>query len=409
MAQHTNAILKGNAFDGSLAFSNVETMEAGLAKKVFVSGCFDLLHSGHVEFFRQAAQYGDLYVALGSDKTVFDLKGRETVNNEHERAFMVKSVSWVKDAFVSRGSGILDFEAELREMRPDYFVVNADGHIPEKRELCRELGIEYVILERKPYEGLAARSTTALRERDYLPYRIDLAGGWLDQPFVSQHHPGAVVTISLEPTLEFNERSGMASSTRRHARELWGVKIPPGNYEKLAKILFCYDNPPGTKVISGSQDSIGLVFPGLAYAYYENDYWPSRIEHRLDEPLLRFVENALYLVSLGPRYVDYDVLAHTVIDRQRAKALADATDGHWDAILRQDIYAFGRTMRECFDAQVAMFPHMMNERVEALIDEYRARALGWKLSGAGGGGYLILASDQPIPNAVRVIARRESE
>jgi len=53
-----------------------------------------------------------------------------------------------------RGSGILDFEAELREMRPDYFVVNADGHIHEKRELCRELGIEYVILERKPYEGL---------------------------------------------------------------------------------------------------------------------------------------------------------------------------------------------------------------------------------------------------------------
>jgi hypothetical protein len=66
-------------------------------------------------------------------------------------------------------------------------------------------------------------------------------------------------------------------------------------------------------------------------------------------------------------------------------------------------------MREGFEAQVAMFPHMMNERVAALIDEYRDRALGWKLSGAGGGGYLILASDRPIPNAVRVIARRESE
>ncbi len=100
------------------------------------------------------------------------------------------------------------------------------------------------ILERTPFEGLGARSTTSLRGRDYLPYRIDLAGGWLDQPFVSQHYPGAVVTISLEPTLEFNERSGMASSTRRHARELWGVKVPPGNYEKLAKMLFCWDNPP---------------------------------------------------------------------------------------------------------------------------------------------------------------------
>jgi len=380
-----------------------------MTKKVFVSGCFDMLHSGHVEFFRQAAQYGELYVALGSDKTIYDLKGRETINNEHERMFMVKSISWVKDVFISRGSGILDFEAELREIRPDYFVVNADGNTPKKRELCNELGIEYVIPERKPFEGLDARSTTSLRGRDYLPYRIDLAGGWLDQPFVSQHYPGAVVTISLEPTLEFNERSGMASSTRRHARELWGIKIPAGNYEKLAKILFCYDNPPGTKVISGSQDSIGLVFPGLAYAYYENNYWPTRIEHRLDEPLLRFVENALYLVPLGPRYSGYDVLTDTVLDRPRAKALADAADGHWEAILNQDIVAFGRTMREGFEAQVAMFPHMMNERVAVLIDEYRDKALGWKLSGAGGGGYLILVSDKPIPDAVRVIARREHE
>ena len=29
-------------------------------RKVFVSGCYDLLHSGHVEFFKQAAQYGEL-------------------------------------------------------------------------------------------------------------------------------------------------------------------------------------------------------------------------------------------------------------------------------------------------------------------------------------------------------------
>ena len=380
-----------------------------MAKKVFVSGCFDMLHSGHVEFFRQAAGYGDLYVALGSDRTVFDLKGRATINNEQERLFMVKSISCVKDAFISSGSGLLDFLNELRELQPDYFIVNADGNTPDKRGLCQEMGITYVILERIPHDGLEARSTTALRERDYLPYRIDLAGGWLDQPFVSQHYPGPVVTISLEPTMTFNERSGMATSTRRHARELWDEKIPPGDYERMAKILFCYDNPPGTRVISGSQDAIGLVFPGLAYAYYDNNYWPSRFEHRLDEPLLRFVENALYLVPLGPRYANYDVLTDTVFDRERAKALADAAEGHWDAILRQDIAAFGRTIREGFDAQVAMFPHMINEHVTSLIDEYRNLALGWKLSGAGGGGYLILVADKPIPNAVRVVARREQE
>jgi len=376
-------------------------------KKVFVSGCFDMLHSGHIEFFREVAQYGDVYVALGSDKTVFDLKGRTTYNNEQERFFMVKAVSFVKDAFISRGSGILDFEAELREIMPDYFIVNADGHIPEKRELCRELGIEYMILDRKPHSGLVERSTTELRQRDVLPYRIDLAGGWLDQPYVSKHYPGPVITISLEPTLEFNERSGMATSTRRHAMELWGNQIPPGKYEKLAKVLFCYDNPPGTEVISGSQDSIGLVFPGLAYAYYEGAYWPSHIEHRLDEPLLHFVESSLYLVSLGPRIVDYDVFENNIFNHEHAKALADAAENHWDAILNQDILRFGCTMRESFEAQVAMFPNMMNDSVNALIDEYRNIALGWKLSGAGGGGYLILVSERPVSGAIRVIARRE--
>ena len=348
-------------------------------------------------------------MALGSDKTLFGLKGRTPVNSEQERLFMVKSVGFVKDAFVSRGSGILDFEPELREMKPDYFIVNSDGHTPEKRSLCHALGIEYVILERIPQQGLEARSTTALRQRDCMPYRIDLAGGWLDQPFVSEHCPGSVITISLEPTLEFNERSGMASSTRRSAIDLWGTKIPAGNHEKLAKILFCYDNPPGRKVISGSQDSIGIVFPGLAKAHYQGDYWPTKIEHVFDESLLKFVEDSLYLVSLGPRFPQFDVLAGTRFTPALAKALADATERCWQAILARDLAGFGRSMREAFEAQVAMFPNMMNDRIAGLIDEYRGRALGWKLSGAGGGGYLILVSHKPIPDATRILARREAE
>ena len=73
-------------------------------KKVFVSGCFDMLHSGHIEFFREASAFGDLYVALGSDKTVYELKGKVPVNNEEERLFMLNSISFVKHSFVSKGS-----------------------------------------------------------------------------------------------------------------------------------------------------------------------------------------------------------------------------------------------------------------------------------------------------------------
>jgi cytidyltransferase-like protein len=378
-------------------------------KKAFVSGCFDMLHSGHIEFFREASSYGDLYVALGSDKTVFELKGRLPINNEQERLFMVQSISYVNETFISQGSGYLDFEAELRDIKPDYFVVNEDGHTPAKRALCAELGTEYVVLQRRPSPGLEARSTTELRRQNYIPYRIDLAGGWLDQPFVSKYYPGPVITISLEPTLSFNERSGMASSTRRAAIDLWGTKIPPGNYEQLAKILFCYDNPPGTEEISGSQDSIGIVFPGLAKADYEGTYWPTKFTHVKDEETLQFVENALNLVTLGPRFKEFDVLTDTRIDRDGAKALSDAAEGCWQAILDHDIHRFGKYFQESFEAQVAMFPNMINDTVVSMIDHYKDKALGWKLSGAGGGGYLILISDKPIENSTRVIARRESD
>ena len=378
-----------------------------MTKKVFVSGCFDLLHSGHITFFQEAATYGDLYVALGSDKTVFDLKGRAPINSEDERLFMVQSVKCVKDVFVSQGSGILDFLGEFQTIQPNIFIVNEDGSTPDKQQLCREYGVEYVVLQREPQTGLAPRSTTALRTVHQIPFRIDLAGGWLDQPWVSKHHPGSVITISIEPTLQFNDRSGMASSTRQAAISMWGPRLPTGNHEKLAKILFCYDNPPGTEVISGSQDAIGIVFPGLANAYYEGEYWPTRIERLGDDLSLKFVEDHLYLVTLGPRHAEYDVLANTYIDRKGAKSLAEATEACWQAIQQNDIRSFGYTMRASFEAQIAMFPTMMNDAVARLIDKFKDIALGWKLSGAGGGGYLILVSEDPIENAVRVTARRE--
>jgi hypothetical protein len=304
---------------------------------------------------------------------------------------------------------MLDFLEEFETLKPDIFIVNEDGSTPAKEHLCQEYGVEYLILKREPHSGLEARSTTDIRTINQMPFRIDLAGGWLDQPFVSMHYPGAVITISIEPTLQFNERSGMASSTRRAAIDIWGPRLPVGDPEKLAKILFCYDNPPGTAEISGSQDAIGLVFPGLAKANYEGGYWPSSIGRIQDELALQFVENALYLVTLGPREAGYAVLEDTRIDAERAKALADPTEACWQAIKDRDIVAFGRTIRESFEAQIAMFPNMMNDSVARLIERYRDRALGWMLSGAGGGGYLILVSDKPIENAVRIVARREHE
>lgn len=133
-------------------------------KKVFVSGCFDMLHSGHVEFFRQASKYGKLFVSIGSDKTINKLKNRKPINTEKERLFMVSSIKYVHKAFIATGSDMLDFQSEIRKTKPDIFVVNQEGNSKDKENLCKELGIKYMVLQRKPHKELPARSTTALRK-----------------------------------------------------------------------------------------------------------------------------------------------------------------------------------------------------------------------------------------------------
>src|SRR5512133_2436882 len=151
-------------------------------KKVFVSGCYDLIHGGHVAFFKTASAFGDLYVSVGRDENLLMLKGKKPVFSEQERLYIVKSIRYVHDAFLGSGTGMLDFEPELRKMRPDIFLVNYDGHKHEKQALCRELGIEYKVLERIPEPGLPARSSSGTKRDMRFPYRLCIAGGWIDQP-----------------------------------------------------------------------------------------------------------------------------------------------------------------------------------------------------------------------------------
>jgi cytidyltransferase-like protein len=132
--------------------------------RVLVTGCFDWLHSGHVRFFMDAAAYGALFVVIGSDRNVALLKGPgHPLQGETERRYMVSSMGTVHACLVSTGSGWMDAEPEVTRIRPTHYVVNEDGDQPEKRRFCEARGIDYVVLERVPHEGLPARSSTDLR------------------------------------------------------------------------------------------------------------------------------------------------------------------------------------------------------------------------------------------------------
>lgn len=133
-------------------------------KKVVVTGCYDWFHSGHVRFFEEVSELGDLYVVVGHDENVRLLKGEgHPLYPAEERRYMVGSVRYVKQALVSTGHGWMDAEPEIERIRPDIYAVNEDGNKPEKRAFCREHGIEYAVLRRMPKEGLPQRASTALR------------------------------------------------------------------------------------------------------------------------------------------------------------------------------------------------------------------------------------------------------
>ena len=132
--------------------------------KVLVTGCYDWFHSGHVRFFEEVNELGDVYVVVGSDANLALLKGPgHPMFPARQRLYIANSIRWVRQAFVSTGTGWLDAEPEIERIQPDIYAVNEDGDKPEKREYCEQHGIRYVVLSRQPAPGLAPRSSTDLR------------------------------------------------------------------------------------------------------------------------------------------------------------------------------------------------------------------------------------------------------
>lgn len=374
-------------------------------KKVLVSGCYDLLHGGHVAFFKTAAAYGDLYVSVGRDENLLLLKGKKPVFSEEERLYIIKSIRYVHDAFLGSGTGLLDFEPDMVRLKPDIFIVNEDGHIADKQDLCEKLGIEYIVLERIPEPGLPARSSSGTKRDLKFPYRLCLAGGWIDQPWVSKMHPGSVVVAQIWPTMDFNDRSGLATSSRKTGIQIWGDRYPDGDHELNAKLLFGAENPPGKMYISGSQDHIGLLYPGVNRLYYSGGYWPQRIESTTSSEICDWLSEVLHLVPLEPRPEGYDPLKIMHLEKPLIRELGEAGDSCWYSILRKDVAALGKSLTNTFLSWKKILPLTVPDRVMKLMeDKYLSDYPGAITSGSGG-GYIIVASEKEVEGSIKIKVR----
>jgi cytidyltransferase-like protein len=371
-------------------------------KKVMISGCFDLIHAGHIVFFKSAAKFGKLHVYVGQDKNIKHLKGKAPYFSEEERKYMVGAVRYVEKAHIASGSGMLDFEPDMKLLKPDIFVVNKDGYTHEKKMLCEENGVELIVLDRIPENGLPARSSSALKQELKFPYRICLAGGWLDQPWVSEIHPGSLVVAQIWPTIDFNDRSGMASSSRNLANELWSGNIPNGDPLRNARLLFGAENPPGSEYVSGSQDQIGLLVPGISRLDYDGAYWPEHIENTTDTDTCEWLSEVLNFVPLQPRPEGYNPLLRKNLAPDFVKRLGESGWKCYEAIQEKSVKKLGESMKETFLAWSEMLPYTVPDWVmEEMETNYFPNYSGAITSGSGG-GYVVFPSEEKIEGTLKI-------
>lgn len=248
-----------------------------------------------------------------------------------------------------------------------------------------------------------------------IPNRLQLAGGWIDQPFVSRHNPkppGSMVVVQIEPDFRPMERSGIASGTRAIAAKLWKGRIPNRPKAGLVRELYHAENQ-GKAEPSGSQDMIGLIYPGvnrLDYDFHvEGGVFTCNIESCNSPKVARWLENVLHLLPIEPRPPGYNPLGEQHLDPGWVARLGQSGKDCYDAICRRDLAALGESLNLNMRCWQKLLPHTVTHpliRVDlvGLLKAYQRRYAGAMYSGCGG-GYLIVVADEPVPGAFKVNVR----
>ena len=375
---------------------------------VLVTGYFDLLHSGHIRFLEEAAKFGEVIVSLGSDANSVASKGKEPICSEEERKYMLESIEFVSQVKIARKTGPLSFEEHLEFFQPDWFIINSDGHSVEKQACCKSYDVAYKVLERLPKRNFTPRSSTTLRGLDFIPHRMDIAGGFFDQKKLNASVAGAAIICNIEPK-QLADRAGMSSSTRKVIRELFGNRLPKSHSEQeLANIILAYENFD-QEYISGATDAYGLIFSSVCRFEFHDSYRPHAIEKIHHAEILNWLEQHLFLYFTHARPEGYQVFdGRESFPNDVLQEYALTSDSTWEAIQDRNLDYLIKCVKRTCEIQKQLIPGYVSDSVSAELAKMNSNGMGAKLMGAGGSGYVMMVAHEQPPDTERITIRRES-
>jgi cytidyltransferase-like protein len=331
--------------------------------RVFVSGCYDIIHAGHVQFFREARALGDhLTVCFASAEVLwFHKQRRSSLPDEHKRALLA-ALDMVDDVVIGTilEEGV-DFRDHFLRLKPDVLAVTEDDkYTPLKQALCTQVGARYVVLPKTPPQFPPISTSEIvrwIRAPQEAPLRVDFAGGWLDVPRFAR--PGGfVVNCAIAPTVSlrswpYERNAGLGGSGA------WALLNGRDGVSSELDLGVGWQDPAvisesGLCVWrSGERPSLELKVDGSLVRGRLALYWTG-VQHSTPD--------------LAVRDRDYDLI-------ERAGRMAR------DAVWQQDFARLAEAVKLSWEMQTA-------EGMEPLPCDVDG-AVSWKYCGGGFGGYAV--------------------
>lgn len=134
-------------------------------KTIFVSGCYDILHAGHIQFFKDAKALGDHLTVCFASAPVLELaKKRKPSMPDDNKRVLLEAIRYIDKVVTSTDlDPTFDFVTYVEKNKPDIIAVTEDDKATDrKRAFCKEKGIEFVVIPKNNFQTQV--STTLIRK-----------------------------------------------------------------------------------------------------------------------------------------------------------------------------------------------------------------------------------------------------